>query len=70
VSLSRTFISTGAHRSVANPRTVTCGGAWRVTELAAKLSGEMSIVAKAAGVGNFAGWLVFSNARRCRRRAA
>ena len=54
VSLSRTISSPGAHCSVANALTVTCGGAWRVTEPAAKFSGEMSIVTEAAGIGNLA----------------
>src|ERR1700730_8196141 len=34
--------------------TVTCGGAWRVAEPAAKFSGEMGIVAEAAIVGDLA----------------
>jgi len=34
--------------------TVTCGGAWRVAEAAAKFSGEMGIVAEAAIVGDLA----------------
>ena len=54
VSLARTISSPGTHCSVANPLTVTCGGAWRVTEPAAKFSGEMSIVIEAAGIGNLA----------------
>jgi hypothetical protein len=54
VSLARTISSPGAHCSVANALTVTCGGAWRVAEPTTELSCKMSVVAKAAGIGNLA----------------
>jgi hypothetical protein len=51
---TRTLISAGAHRSVANALTVTRGGAWRVAEPTAELSCKIIVVAKAAGIGNLA----------------
>jgi hypothetical protein len=45
VGLTRTLISTGAHRSVANALTVTRGGAWRVVEPTAELSRKIISVA-------------------------
>jgi hypothetical protein len=54
VSLARTISGPGAHCSVANALTVTCGGAWRVAESTTELSCKMSVVAKAAGIGNLA----------------
>src|ERR1700730_10289953 len=54
MSLTRTFTSSGAHRSVANALTVTCGGAWRVSEPTAELPCKMRVVAIAAGIANLA----------------
>jgi hypothetical protein len=53
VSRRRTFTGIDANYSAS---AMMCAGmgAWRVTELTAKFSCEMSIVAKAAGVGDLA----------------
>jgi hypothetical protein len=53
VSRRRTFTAINANYSAS---AMMCAGvgAWRVTELTAKFSCEMSIVAKAAGVGDLA----------------
>ena len=53
VSQERTFTGTGAHCS--DRAYIPCRvGAGRVTEAAAKFSGEVNVVAKAAGVGDLA----------------
>jgi hypothetical protein len=53
----------GAHCSIAGAIKFFCVGAWGVTEPTTKLPGEMSIVAKAAGVGDLAERLVRSRRR-------